>query len=80
MQIIRSGVDGIKVQLWEAITRYRTPISENGLLRAALRWGCSCENHFVSKGGTLPLKGSDGPDAAMPVLRSVGGSTERGRG
>ena len=31
MQIIRSGVDGIKVQLWEAITRYRTQISENGL-------------------------------------------------
>ena len=31
MQIIRSGVDGIKVQLWEAITRYRTRISENGL-------------------------------------------------
>ena len=24
LQIIRSGVDGIKVQLWEAITRYRT--------------------------------------------------------
>ena len=31
MQIICSGVDGIKVQLWEAITRYRTRISENGL-------------------------------------------------
>ena len=31
MQIICSGVDGIEVQLWEAITRYRTRISENGL-------------------------------------------------
>ena len=25
-----SGVDGIKVQLWEAITRYWTRISKNG--------------------------------------------------
>ena len=47
MQIICSGVDGIEVQLWEAITLYRTRISENGP-RAALRWGCSCENRFVS--------------------------------
>ena len=31
MQIIRSGVDDIKVQLREAITRYGTRISENGL-------------------------------------------------
>ena len=31
MQIIRSGVDGIEVQIWEAITRYRTRISESGL-------------------------------------------------
>ena len=31
MQIICNGVDGIKVQLWEAITRYRTRISVNGL-------------------------------------------------
>ena len=31
MQIICSGVDGIKVQLREEITRYRTRISENGL-------------------------------------------------
>ena len=31
MQIIWSGVDGIKVQLWEAITRYWTLMSENGL-------------------------------------------------
>ena len=31
MQIVCSGVDGIKVQLWEAITRYRARISENGL-------------------------------------------------
>ena len=31
MQIICRGVDGIKVQLWEAITRYRTRIYENGL-------------------------------------------------
>ena len=31
MQIICSGVDGIKVQLWEAIMRYWTRISENGL-------------------------------------------------
>ena len=30
MQIICRGVDGIKVQLWEAITRYWTRISENG--------------------------------------------------
>ena len=31
MQIICSEVDGIKVQLAEAIMRYRTRISENGL-------------------------------------------------
>ena len=31
IQIICSGVDGSKVQLWEAIMRYRTRISENGL-------------------------------------------------
>ena len=31
MHIIRSGVDGIKVQLCEEITRHRTRISENGL-------------------------------------------------
>ena len=31
MQIISSEVDGIKIQLWEAITRYRTRISGNGL-------------------------------------------------
>ena len=31
MQIIYSGVDRIKVQLWEAITLYQTRISENGL-------------------------------------------------
>ena len=31
MQIICSRVDGIKVQLCEAITRYQTRISENGL-------------------------------------------------
>ena len=31
MQIICSRVDGIKVQFCEAITRYRTRISENGL-------------------------------------------------
>ena len=30
MQIFCSGVDGIKVQLWETITRYRTRISEHG--------------------------------------------------
>ena len=30
-QIICSGVDGIKVQLWETITHYRTRISENEL-------------------------------------------------
>ena len=39
MQIIRSGIDGIKVQLWEAITRYRTRISENGLRgRQSMEW------------------------------------------
>ena len=48
MQIIRSGVDGIKVQRWEAITRYRTRISENGL-RGRIEMGCSSENRFVSK-------------------------------
>ena len=31
MQIICSGVDGSKVQLWEVITLYRTRISKNGL-------------------------------------------------
>ena len=31
MQIIRSGVDDIEVQLREGITRYRTRTSENGL-------------------------------------------------
>ena len=31
MQIICSGVDGITVQRWKAMTRYRTRISENGL-------------------------------------------------
>ena len=31
MQIICSGFDSIKVQLWEVITLYRTQISENGL-------------------------------------------------
>ena len=35
MQIICSGADGIKVQLWEAITRYRGRISENGLVRTS---------------------------------------------
>ena len=54
MQIIRNGVDGIKVQRWEAITRYRTRISETtgpGLrdYGAALRCGCACENRFASK-------------------------------
>ena len=49
MQIICSGVDGIKVQLLEAIMRYWTRISENGLYGAAMRLGCSCENRFVSK-------------------------------
>ena len=48
MQIICSRVDGIKVQLCEAITRYRTRISENGL-RGRIEMGCSCENRFVSK-------------------------------
>ena len=31
MQIICSEVDGIRVQLWEAIARHGTRISENGL-------------------------------------------------
>ena len=31
MQIICRGVDGIKVQLWEPIARYRARLSENGL-------------------------------------------------
>ena len=48
MQIICSGVDGIKVQLWQAITRYRTRISKMDYW-AALRCGCFCENRFVSK-------------------------------
>ena len=39
MQIICSGVDGIKVQLWEAITLYRTRISENGLPSIGLTLG-----------------------------------------
>ena len=53
MQIICSGVDGIKVQLWEAVTRYRTRISENGLrgrIGVALVKTVLCQ-----KGGTLPL-------------------------
>ena len=42
MQIICSGVDGIKVQLWQAIHEYRK--MDYG---AALRYGCSCENRFA---------------------------------
>ena len=38
MQIICSGVDGIKVQLWQAITRYRTRISEIGLRGRIEMW------------------------------------------
>ena len=49
MQIICIGVDGIKVQLWEAITRYRTRISENGLRGRTEMGYSSCENRFVSK-------------------------------
>ena len=48
MQIIRSGVDGIKVQLWEAITRYRARISENGL-RGRIEMGFLLRNPFCVK-------------------------------
>ena len=48
MQIICSGVDGIKVQLSEAITRYWTQVSENGL-RGCIEMGLLLWNHFVSK-------------------------------
>ena len=44
MQIIRSGIDGIKVQLWEAIIGHEYRKTDCG---AALRWGCSFENRFV---------------------------------
>ena len=54
MQIICSGVDGIKVQLWQGLRvighEYRK--TDYG---AALRYGCSCENRFVSKSGTHPF-------------------------
>ena len=58
MQIIRSGVDGIKVQLWEAITRYRRRISENGLRgRIDMDYGVALvKTVLCQKGGTLPLK------------------------
>ena len=56
MQVICSGVDGIKVQLWQAITRYRTRISENGL-RGRIEIGCSCQNRFVSKRWHPSFKG-----------------------
>ena len=56
MKIICSGVDGIKAELWEAITRYRTGISENGL-RGRIEMGLLLWKPFcVKKGGTLPLK------------------------
>ena len=58
MQIICSRVDGIKVQLWEGITRYRTRTSKNGLRGrieiGLLLWKPIC----VKKGGTLPLSAS----------------------
>ena len=50
MQIISSGVDGIKVQLWEAITGYR---HEYRKMDCRSSWGCSCETVLCQKGGTL---------------------------
>ena len=55
MQIICSGVDGIKVQLWEAITRYRTLVSENGL-RVRIEMGLLLWKPFcVKKVAPFPL-------------------------
>ena len=55
MQIICGGVDGIKVQLWEAIMRYRTRISENGL-RGCIEMGVALmKTALCQKGGTLLL-------------------------
>ena len=56
MQIICSGVDGIKVQLREAITLYRTRISENGL-RGRIEMGLALvKTVLCQKGDTIPLK------------------------
>ena len=60
MQTICSGVDGIKVQLWEAITRYRTRISENGL-RGRIEFGLLLWKPFVSKRWHPSIKGSMPP-------------------
>ena len=48
MQIFCSGVDGIKVQLWEAmrVTGHEYRKMDYGV---ALRWGCYCQNRLVSK-------------------------------
>ena len=54
MQIIRSGLDGIEVQLWEAITRYQTRISENGL-RGRIEMRILYSNY--RQGGFLPYIG-----------------------
>ena len=49
MQIICSGVDGTKVQLWQAITRYRTRISENGLRGRIEMWLLFWKPFYVKK-------------------------------
>ena len=56
MQIICSGVDGSKVQLWEAITLYRIRILENGQ-RGRIEMGAALlKTVLCQKGGTLPLR------------------------